>query len=110
MKLLIVFYLVMASYFFTTWLEFFDQETRLSSVDSCLSKVALVISTIFWPLVVPIAYLYLLEAEKPKLLDVNMSDNSSSLRHLIISIFLSNLLTICGLAAFVYIEFLYHSV
>jgi len=110
LEILIVIYLVMGTYYFTTWLEFFEQEpiTSYSSVDSYLSRVALVISTIFWPVVVPIAYIVLLKAEESKVLDVTMSNGSSSLRYLLVSIYLSNLIAISGLATFTYLEFMYH--
>lgn len=70
---LLVAYLLMASCFFTLWLEFFKRDTRFSSEDRYLSIVILVIATILWPLVVPIAYLELLK-EKINGLDLTVSD------------------------------------
>jgi hypothetical protein len=109
-KLVIVFYLFMAAYFFTHWLELFEQEPGLTSKDSYLFRVSLIIATIFWPVIILVCYLYLFEAEKLNFLDASISDESSRLHHLIISIFLSNLLTISGLAVFAYIEFVHHIV
>lgn len=58
---LIVEYIVMAPCFFTRWLEFFMQDTSMSSADRRLSIIILIVGTICWPIVVPIAYLELLK-------------------------------------------------
>lgn len=106
MKILIFplggFYLLMAAWVLTIWLKFFKQDTSLSSEDRLLSMVILVIATILWPVVVPIAYLELLQ-EKIKDLDLPARSHSSNLRPLLISILMANLLNIFGLAAFAYL-------
>ncbi|MBV9388014.1 MAG: hypothetical protein JOZ78_16445 [Chroococcidiopsidaceae cyanobacterium CP_BM_ER_R8_30] len=110
LKALVVFYVAMATYYFITWSESFEQEPIISysSIDKCLSRVALAIATILWPIVVPIAYILLLKAKNPKILGMAEGNDSSSLHHLLVSVFLSNLLALSGLAAFTYIEFVYH--
>jgi hypothetical protein len=57
-------YLISASYFFTLWLKFFKQDTNLSFEERCFSLLILGIATLFWPIVVPLAYIELLS--KPK--------------------------------------------
>jgi len=65
---LIVFYIIIAAHFFTTWLKFLEQELRTySSEDRYLSWVTLIVATILWPVVVPISYLELLKAKNPRL-------------------------------------------
>ena len=105
---LVVDYLVMAPFFFRSWIELFDKEPSMSSEDRLLSKVILVVATILWPVVVPIAYLELLKTQKLNGVDVTVIDSSISLRPLLISIFLSSWLTISGLAAIAYM-FAYHN-
>ncbi len=65
MKLLIIicafFYLIMAQRIFKVWIEFFQRDASLSSAEKQLSWVVLIVGTIFWPIVVPIAYVSLLE-------------------------------------------------
>ncbi len=65
MKLLIIsvvsFYLIMAQRFFKSWLKFFQRDTSMSREEKQLSWVILLLSTVLWPIVVPIAYLSLLE-------------------------------------------------
>ena len=55
-----VVYLIMGTCFFTIWLEFFKQDASLTVEERPQSMVTLVVATIFWPLVVPIAYLELI--------------------------------------------------
>ena len=99
---LVVVYLLMAPCYFNTWWEFFKRDTSLSSEDRLLSTITLLVATVMWPIVVPIAYLELLR-EKINAPDVPRSVSSSSLRPLLISIFVGNLLTIFGLAANAYL-------
>lgn len=56
----IAFYLLLAPRFFQSWRLFFEQDTTLSPQDRVFSQVVLTIATVFWPLVVPFAYLELL--------------------------------------------------
>jgi hypothetical protein len=56
----VVVYVIMAPYFFTTWFKVFKRDSSLSSPEKRLSWVTLLIATILWPIVVPIAYLELL--------------------------------------------------
>lgn len=60
-----VVYLLMSGCFFTKWLDFFMKDySNLSPQDKCLSWVFLVIATLLWLLVVPVAYLELLSKQK----------------------------------------------
>jgi flagellar biosynthesis protein FlhB len=54
-------YLLIAHRLFNIWLKFFQQDTSISTEDRSLSWVVLSIGTILWPVIVPIAYLRLLE-------------------------------------------------
>ena len=63
---LVVVYLMMASCFFYSWLKLFKKDTNLSSDERLLSQIVLVIATILWPIVVPIAYLELLKQKNDK--------------------------------------------
>lgn len=58
---LVVTYLLTGSCFFYRWLQLFKKDTSLSSNERLLSLVMLVMATILWPVVVPIAYLELLK-------------------------------------------------
>lgn len=58
---LLLAYLLMAQWIFKTWLKFFEQDTSMSSENRRLSWVILLVGTILWPVVVPIAYIKLLE-------------------------------------------------
>lgn len=51
--------------FFCQWLEFFLEDEDINYMKPRLfSSVILVIATIFWPIVVPFAYLELLKFQK----------------------------------------------
>ncbi len=54
--------------FFRIWLFFWQQDTALSDKDKFSSLAIVVFMTVFWPLVVPLAYLELLEKKKKDLL------------------------------------------
>ena len=54
-------YLFMAPLYFNSWFKLFKKDTSLSARERLLSRVILVISTILWPLVVPIAYLEIIQ-------------------------------------------------
>lgn len=75
---LVVFYLLMSTCFFTIWLEFFkrDMIASLSLQKKCLAWVTLIVATIFWPVVVPIAYLELLLGKRNNRILVNRRDDS----------------------------------
>ncbi len=57
----VVFYLLIAHRLLKIWLKFFRQDTNMSRTDKQISWVVLLIGTILWPIVVPIAYLSILE-------------------------------------------------
>lgn len=59
--LVIIFYLIMAFCFFNQWLVFFLADEEMDSEQRFYSTIVLVIATIFWPIVVPLAYLELLK-------------------------------------------------
>ncbi|GET42906.1 hypothetical protein [Microseira wollei] len=56
----VVYYLLIARAFFTTWLSVFQQDTQLTSEEKFLAIVILILSTVLWPFVLPLAYLELL--------------------------------------------------
>ena len=58
-------YLAMSYCFFSQWLEFFLKDEDINYMKPrFFSSVILVIATIFWPIVVPFAYLELLKFQK----------------------------------------------
>lgn len=57
-------YLLMSTCFFTIWLEFLKRDNRLCLQEKRLSWVVLVVATIFWIVVVPIAYFEVLLAKR----------------------------------------------
>ena len=65
MKLLLFFsvvvYLVMTRHLFKLWLKFLQRDTSRSPEENSLSWTILVIGSLFWPIVVPICYLALLQ-------------------------------------------------
>lgn len=77
-NLAIVFYLVMACCFFIQWLGFFIDDKEMNSAQRHFSIVILVLATILWPLIVPLAYLELLKFHKKhkQVIDllINVSD------------------------------------
>ena len=60
----VVIYLLMAIHFFTLWLAVFRRDTSVSPEEELGALMILVIITIFWPLVVPLSYLELLNGRK----------------------------------------------
>ena len=78
-NLAIVFYLVMACCFFIQWLGFFIDDKEMNSAQRYFSIVVLVVATILWPFIVPLAYLELLNfhrKHKPVIdLLINVSDS-----------------------------------
>lgn len=55
-----IIYLVMACCLFTQWFDLIQQSGCMTLEQRLLSRVFLILVTIFWPLVVPFAYLELL--------------------------------------------------
>ena len=73
---LLLAYLLVAQQLFKTWLQFFRRDTTILPEDRRLSLATLSLGIVLWPLVVPIAYLRLLE-EKLEYRDVNQLDEQS---------------------------------
>ena len=65
----------MAPFYFSSWLKLFNKDTTITSNERVVCRVILVMSTILWPLIVPIAYLELLN-KKNKEIDQSMDVNS----------------------------------
>ncbi|HAJ64191.1 MAG TPA: hypothetical protein DCP31_37235 [Cyanobacteria bacterium UBA8543] len=65
MKLLlflsVVVYLVMTRHLFKLWLKFLQRDTSRSPEENSLSWAILIVGSLFWPIVVPICYLALLQ-------------------------------------------------
>lgn len=59
-------YWLMAIHVFMFWLDFFKKDRSMSNKEKLQSKIILVIATLFWPIVVPISYLELLNAKKTR--------------------------------------------
>lgn len=59
--ILVLLYLAMLQRVFKVWLKFFQQDNDISPEEKCLSWFILIIGAVFWPLVVPVSYLALLE-------------------------------------------------
>jgi prolipoprotein diacylglyceryltransferase len=71
--LIFIFYLVMAYCFLTTWLNFFREDDKMTSEQRILSSIILVLGTVFWPVVVPFAYLELLKSNQKKKQSLDLS-------------------------------------
>ena len=63
-NLAIIFYVTMACCFFLQWLGFFIDDKEMNPTQRYFSVLVLMIATIFWPIVVPFAYLELLRFHK----------------------------------------------
>ena len=59
--LLVLFYLAILQRVFKVWLKFFERDRDISPEEKRLSWFILIIGAVFWPLVVPVSYLALLE-------------------------------------------------
>lgn len=59
--ILVLLYLAMLQRVFKVWLQFFQQESDITPEEKRLSWFILIIGAVFWPLVVPVSYLALLE-------------------------------------------------
>jgi hypothetical protein len=59
--ILVLVYLLMLQRFFKTWQKFYKRDNSMSPEEKHLSQVVLVVGAVLWPIVVPNAYLALLE-------------------------------------------------
>ncbi len=57
-------YCLIATHLFKIWLDLFNQDSDLSSDEKVLSLITLICATVFWPIVLPIAYSKLLSAKR----------------------------------------------
>lgn len=64
---LVLSYLLISCYFFGNWLVFYLRHPNDSPEDKLLSFVMFVISTIFWPLMIPISCLEMFKQRKLEL-------------------------------------------
>lgn len=67
---LIIVYLLITCYFFINWLIFSKQINSSSVEDGFLSFVILVISTLLWPVAIPISAIEILKTRKVESSDV----------------------------------------
>jgi hypothetical protein len=61
---LVISYLLMSGYFLTNWLNFYLRHPTSSPEDRFLSCVMFLISTIFWPVIIPISCIEILKKRK----------------------------------------------
>jgi hypothetical protein len=61
---LVISYLLMTCYFFTNWLRFSLRHPTSTPEDKFLSFVMFLITTIFWPLMIPLSCLKILKNGK----------------------------------------------
>ncbi|TAF07599.1 MAG: hypothetical protein EAZ77_09260 [Nostocales cyanobacterium] len=61
---LLISYLLMTCYFFTNWLRFSLRHPTSTPEDKFLSFVMCLITTIFWPVIIPISCLKILKNRK----------------------------------------------
>jgi hypothetical protein len=80
--LAVIAYFGIACCFFYKWLDFFIEDEEMTSTQRSLSSVILIFASIFWVIVVPFAYLELLNFHKKHkgIIDflIDMSDKSVS--------------------------------
>lgn len=62
--IVIVSYLLMTSYFFINWMSFSLRRRNSSPEDTFLSFLMLCISTILWPLIIPMSLFQILKTRK----------------------------------------------
>ena len=60
----VVSYSLMTCYFFVNWLRFTLSHPNSNPEDKFLSFVMFIISTVFWPIIVPISFLEILRTQK----------------------------------------------
>ncbi|MBD1907169.1 hypothetical protein NDI37_07955 [Funiculus sociatus GB2-A5] len=58
-----VIYLLIATTLFTIWLDFFKRDRTWKTQERLAGFVTLVVATVFWPLVLPIAYIEILKSK-----------------------------------------------
>lgn len=61
---IIVSYLLMSCYFFINWLRFTLRHPSSSPEEKFLSFVMFIISTIFWPIIIPMSFIDILKTDK----------------------------------------------
>ncbi len=61
---LVIIYLLISPRFFSIWLEFLQADTSLTAPDKVSGVAIVVLATVFWPVVVPIAYWSLLKTQR----------------------------------------------
>jgi hypothetical protein len=59
-----VIYLLIAATLFTIWLEFFKRDRSWNTQERFSSFITLAVATVFWPLVLPIAYIEVLKTKE----------------------------------------------
>jgi hypothetical protein len=59
--IVVFFYFMIAQRLFKIWLKFFHRDSSMSPGEKQLSWVVLIVGTLLWPIVLPNAYLALLE-------------------------------------------------
>ncbi len=76
--IVIIFYLAIAFFLCRKWLVFFQQDEEMSSSERSYSGVILLIGTIFWPIIVPFAYLELLNFHIKYRKEIHLLQNQAS--------------------------------
>ncbi|MGH1393644.1 MAG: hypothetical protein ACRAVC_06370 [Trichormus sp.] len=61
---LVISYLLMSCYFFTNWLQFTLRHPHSTPEDKFLSFVMFLITTIFWPVIVPVSLIEVFQTRK----------------------------------------------
>lgn len=61
---LVISYLLMTSYFFINWLRFTLRHPNSSPEDKFLSFVMLIMTTVLWPIVIPLSFIEILRTRK----------------------------------------------
>lgn len=61
---IIVSYLLMTCYFFINWLRFTLRNPNSSPEDKFLSFMMFVISTVFWPIIIPMSFIEIFKTKK----------------------------------------------
>ncbi|WP_017317638.1 hypothetical protein [Mastigocladopsis repens] len=61
---LVISYLLMTGYFFITWLRFSLRHPSASPEDTFLSFVLFLITTVLWPIVLPLSFVEILRTRK----------------------------------------------
>jgi hypothetical protein len=64
---LVISYLIMTCYFFINWLRFSLSHPTSNPEDKFLSLIMFLITTVFWPVVIPISCLQIIKSGKVQL-------------------------------------------